>query len=81
MAMCPVCNSLKVVEIDCPNCSTLLKNDGKVADFMDPYSHYEDEETVKMGDGYSNTAKDQICPHLMVCQNCGYDKVIFIQEV
>ncbi|WP_397540106.1 hypothetical protein [Rummeliibacillus pycnus] len=80
MAICPVCNSLKVLEINCPNCGILLENDGKVADFLDPYSHYEDEETVKMGDGYPNTAKDQICPHLMVCHNCGYDKVVFIQE-
>ncbi|MFJ8263856.1 hypothetical protein ACIQ4I_18270 [Rummeliibacillus sp. NPDC094406] len=80
MAICPVCNSLKVLEINCPNCGTLLENDGKVADFLDPYSHYEDEETVKMGDGYPNTAKDQICPHLMVCHNCGYDKVVFIKE-
>ncbi|MGG0657206.1 hypothetical protein [Rummeliibacillus pycnus] len=80
MAICPLCNSLKVLEINCPNCGTQLDNDGKVADFMDPYSHYEDEETVKMDDGYPNTAKDQICPHLMVCRNCGYDKVMFIQE-
>lgn len=80
MAICPLCNSLKVLEIKCPNCGTLMNNDGKVADFLDPYSHYEDEETVKMGDGYPNTAKDQICPHLMVCRNCGYDKVMFIKE-
>jgi hypothetical protein len=33
-----------------------------------------------MGDGYPDTAKDQICPNLMVCNECGYDQVVFIQE-
>lgn len=80
MAICPLCNSLKIVEIKCPKCNALLDNAGKVADFMDPYTHYKDEEIAKMDDGYPNTAKDQTCPHLMVCRKCGYDKVIFIQE-
>lgn len=80
MAICPLCNSLKVLEINCPRCGISLNNDGKISDFVDPYNHYEDAETIKMGDGYPNTAKDQICPHLMVCPNCEYDKVVFIQE-
>ncbi|WP_431029934.1 hypothetical protein [Lysinibacillus sp. LZ02] len=80
MAMCPLCNALKTVEMTCSTCNTTLEDSGKVSDFLDPYGHYNDEETVKMGDGYANTAKDQICPHLMVCQNCGHDEVKFIQE-
>ena len=80
MAMCPICNSLKVLEVYCPKCNARLDDSGKVSDFLDPYGHYNDEETVKMGDGYPNTAKDQICPHLMVCESCGYDVVKFIQE-
>ncbi|SDM90230.1 hypothetical protein SAMN05518871_102522 [Psychrobacillus sp. OK028] len=80
MAMCPLCNSLKVLNINCPKCNNLLEDSGKVSDFLDPYGHYNDEETVKMGDGYPNTAKDQICPHLLVCNNCRYDVVKFVQE-
>ncbi|OKL36929.1 hypothetical protein [Domibacillus mangrovi] len=80
MAMCPLCNSLKVFEMYCPKCTSRLDDSGKVSDFLDPYGHYDDEETVKMGDGYPNTAKNQICPHLMVCNNCGYDVVKFVQE-
>lgn len=80
MAICPLCNSIKVLEVYCPTCNTQLEDSGKVTDFSDPYSHYNDEETIKMGDGYPNTAKDQICPHLMVCTNCRYDVVKFIQE-
>lgn len=80
MAICPLCNSLKELEAYCPTCNIRLDDSGKVSDFLDPYGHYNDEETVKMGDGYPNTATDQICPHLMVCNDCGYDVVKFIQE-
>lgn len=80
MAMCPLCNSLKELHISCPKCNTRLDDSGKVSDYLDPYGHYNDEETAKMGDGYLNTAKNRICPHLMVCNNCGYDEVKFIQE-
>jgi len=80
MAVCPLCNSLKELEVHCPNCHKKLDDSGKVSDFLDPYGHYNDEETVKMGDGNPNTAKDQICPHLMVCSDCGYDEVKMIQE-
>ncbi len=80
MAMCPLCNALKEVNKNCPNCNKPLEDSGKVSDYLDPYGHYNDEETVKMGDGYPNTARDQICPHLLVCKECGFDQVIFIQE-
>lgn len=80
MAMCPLCNSLKIAEINCPKCNSRLDDSGKVSDFLDPYGHYNDEETVKMGDGYPDTARNQVCPHLMVCNECGYDVVMFVQE-
>ena len=78
--MCPLCNALKEVNRNCPTCNTKLEDSGKVSDFLDPYGHYNDEETVKMGDGYPDTAKDQICPHLLTCKSCGCDQVVFIQE-
>ena len=80
MAICPLCNALEELHISCPNCQIRLTDGGKVSDYLDVYGHYNDEETNKMGDGYLNTAKDQICPHLMVCATCGYDEVEFIQE-
>ncbi|MGN7479340.1 hypothetical protein ACTHOQ_15985 [Solibacillus silvestris] len=80
MAICPLCNALQEIKMDCPTCHSRLSDSGKVSDYSDPYGHYNDEETVKMGDGYANTAKEEICPHLMVCHECGYDRVVFIQE-
>lgn len=81
MAQCPLCNSLVEIEVFCPHCNKKLDDSGKVSDYLDPYGHYNDEETLKMGDGYPNTATDQICPHLMTCSECGYDEVRFIQEI
>ncbi|WP_203363698.1 hypothetical protein [Bacillus sp. REN10] len=80
MNICPLCNAFKESEVYCPKCRSRLADLGKVSDFLDPYGHCNDQETVKMGDGYSNTAKDQICPHLMHCHHCGYDEVKFVQE-
>lgn len=81
MAMCPICNSFKKLEKYCSNCGAQLEDSGKVADFLDPYGHYNDIETVKMGDGYPNSTKDQICPHLMYCNQCGHQAVELVQEV
>lgn len=80
MAMCPICNAFEQLEVNCPECNTQLEDTGKVSDFLDPYGHYNDVETAKMGDGYPNTTKDQICPHLMYCHNCGHNEVEFVQE-
>ena len=80
MAMCPICNSFQTLDIHCPTCNSSLEDSGKVSDFLDPYGHYNDTETVKMGDGYTNTTADQICPHLIHCHNCGHQEVAFIQE-
>jgi|GEM_PF-515601 len=80
MSMCPLCNSFKTLEKYCATCHGQLQDAGKVADFLDPYGHYNDIETVKMGDGYLDTIEKNICPHLMHCTNCGYQEVAFIQE-
>lgn len=80
MAMCPICNAFEQLEKDCLNCSSPLKDKGKVSDFLDPYGHYNDIETVKSADGYPNTVSNKLCPHLMYCQNCGYEEVEFVQE-
>lgn len=80
MAICQLCNSLKELEVYCPNCHVKLKDSGKVADYLEPYAHYNDEEMVKLGDGFPNTAKDGLCPHLMVCDACGYDEVYMVKE-
>ncbi|WP_409299957.1 hypothetical protein [Peribacillus sp. SCS-155] len=80
MPMCPLCNAFKEMDMNCQNCGAKLNDAGKVSDFLDPYGHYNDDATVKMGDGYANTSRGGICPHLMACNDCGHDQVIFINE-
>ncbi|WP_026692633.1 hypothetical protein [Peribacillus kribbensis] len=80
MAMCPYCNGFEKLEKICTVCGTIMEDSGKVSDFLDPYGHYNDEETVKLGDGFPRTAEDDICPHLVSCPECGHDQVVFVQE-
>lgn len=80
MAVCPLCNSLKTLELYCPKCNKLLDDSGKVSDYLEPYNHYEEGDIVKLADGYPTTARENLCPHLMVCNDCGYDEVKLIQE-
>jgi hypothetical protein len=39
MAICPICNSFKELEVYCSECSSRLDDSGKVSDFLDPYGH------------------------------------------
>lgn len=80
MGICPLCNGILSIEIHCFKCNTLLEHQGKVTDFLDPYSHYNDNDIVKLADGYQNTFKYQICPHIFICPTCGEEKVHFIKE-
>ena len=81
MAVCPLCNALQTLIKGCPYCQTQLEDAGKVSDFLDPYGHYNDDETVKMGDGYLNTVATAKCPHIFYCKHCGYDKVYMINQI
>lgn len=78
MKICPVCNSFQTLKKKCPFCQDLLIDGGRVADFLDPYGHYNDIQTTNQGDGF-NTNNDQ-CPHLVYCEACNYDEVFPIEE-
>lgn len=80
MSLCPLCNSFKQLNENCPNCQIPLVDGGRVADYLDPYGHYNDIETVKSGDGYLYTIKNELCPHLIYCQQCNHDEVVFVRE-
>lgn len=78
MKMCPVCNSFQKLQKDCPFCQDRLVDGGRVADFLDPYGHYNDIETSNIGDGYDIQNKQ--CSHLLYCEDCNYDEVFMIAE-
>lgn len=80
MGVCPLCNSMESMKFYCPMCNERLEDSGKITDFFDPYGHYNDDETVKMADGYPETVQHELCPHLFYCPTCAFEKVQLIKE-
>lgn len=80
MKMCPVCNTFQSLEKRCPFCHSQLIDGGRVADYLDPYGHYNDIATSNLGDGFTNDKEKQQCPHLIYCKGCQYDEVFLVEE-
>ena len=70
--VCPVCNGLKDIYIQCDSCQILLIDKGKISDQFDPYSPY-----VNI-DGQSGHYSE--CSHNLICPNCKSSHVLLIQE-
>lgn len=80
MKMCPVCNTFQSIRKQCPFCHDKLVDGGRLADYLDPYGHYNDIVTSNLGDGYVNDSEKQQCPHLIYCEDCQYDEVFLVEE-
>ena len=80
MALCPLCNGLKHIHLYCPECNSEMEDKGKVMDYYDEYSAYEDTDTLKKNDGFPHSQLYGQCPHLMKCPKCFHDEVILIKE-
>jgi hypothetical protein len=80
MSVCPICNGLREVYLQCTQCRQQMVDSGRLMDFYDDYSPYMEIDLMKMEDGYSNTNSGQKCPHLYTCPTCQKDEVIFIKE-
>lgn len=71
MAVCPVCNSLTVVKMNCPNCGRQMTDAGKLQDYYDDYSPYLAQDIYQ--DGYDSNDSEH-CVHLFACPYCHYDR-------
>jgi len=80
MSICPICNGLREVDLQCTQCGKQMVDSGRLMDFYDDYSPYMEIDLMKMEDGYSDTNSGQKCPHLYTCPTCQKDEVIFIKE-
>ncbi|WP_110928978.1 hypothetical protein [Bacillus massiliglaciei] len=80
MAVCPLCNGLRAIQEKCPNCSQVMEDSGKVMDYYDEYSAYEEINTLKQNDGFPDSLKNEQCPHLLHCPECGADEVVLVKE-
>jgi len=59
--ICPYCNGLKALEINCPSCDTTLDDCGTLQDARGPYAPYEEGRLV-------HAQFD--CVHQVYCQKC-----------
>lgn len=80
MALCPLCNGLRKINVLCSECNTEMDDKGKSMDYDDEYSAYMDTDTLKQNDGFMRSLADGQCPHLMKCPNCGHDEIILVKE-
>lgn len=80
MGICPLCNGLNELSLVCPNCGHFMQEQGRLADFFDDYSPYMPIDLMKLEDGYPDNYRNGECPHIFICDNCGYKQVYFIKE-
>lgn len=67
MSICPLCNGLIKLQQKCLNCSNLLRDQGTLESYFDPYSPYLDENILDMVDG---VVSEDYCIHLLTCSFC-----------
>lgn len=80
MSICPLCNGLQVINFYCKHCKATITDQGKVTDYLDEYSAYEDINTLKLVDGLEQSIENEQCVHLFHCSHCGNDERIVINE-
>ena len=80
MSICPLCNGLRNLNFSCKYCKAALADQGKVTDYLDEYSAYEEINTLKQVDGLEQSIKNEQCVHIFHCSQCGNDERIVINE-
>lgn len=78
--VCPLCNSLKEIQVICQHCQIPMKDYGKVVDYFDQYSAYENIDTLKLVDGDHTSFKTHRCLHVFVCSSCFFETTVPIKE-
>lgn len=74
--ICPVCNGLKDIYLQCSTCLQDMEEGGSLQQFFDPYSPYLSQELMDL-EGIS----DKVCIHLLFCYNCGIDKRVSVDKI
>lgn len=80
MSLCPLCNGFIKGAFSCPTCSREMEDQGKAMDYDDPYSAYEEIDTVKKNDDFPHSHLYDQCPHLMKCTRCFHEEILLIKE-
>lgn len=78
MFYCPLCNGINKLSYYCSNCKALLRDGGRLDDYSDSYSPYEESNLTQ----FSRDAGNQIyCIHLFYCPKCHYDKRVAVKKI
>ena len=74
--ICPVCNGLENIYMNCPDCEQQMQEGGSLQQFFDPYSPYISGEILN-----EEGMNEGECVHLVFCNQCGNDKRVSIGKV
>lgn len=77
--LCPICNGLANLNVQCPECHHQLDDYGRIDQIWEPYSPYREIDDIKLTNGYDDFTTHK-CVHLTTCSCCGKDQIIFINE-
>jgi hypothetical protein len=77
--VCPVCNGIDKLNINCPHCTSATEDCGILKNFLGPYSPYEESKP----DLFTNQLDLETgnCMHLVSCPNCGEDTRVPVGKV
>ncbi|KHF39168.1 hypothetical protein [Halalkalibacter okhensis] len=81
MGMCPVCNGMTTLEVQCTQCNELQVDYGRIMDYYEKYDAYLPIDLTKRNNGISNDLKDEQCPHYLECTQCGRTTVQLVNEL
>ncbi|QNO15630.1 hypothetical protein HYG86_13020 [Alkalicella caledoniensis] len=74
--ICPVCNGLENIYIDCPKCRESMEEGGSLQQFLDSYSPYISGDILD-----EEGMNEKQCVHLVFCGECGYDERVSVKKV
>ncbi len=79
MGECPVCNGFYRLDLKC-SCGSVLEDTGRLENFADPYSPYQDyEEDIFFAKDPLKGSRSE-CVHLMSCKKCKKDERVVIAK-
>ncbi|RXI99865.1 hypothetical protein DS745_13375 [Anaerobacillus alkaliphilus] len=81
MSICPLCNGIESMSINCDQCNLPMEDKGRIMDYFDDYSAYLDIDGMKLFNGIADDARNKQCPHVFYCSQCHTEKTMFIQEI
>ncbi|WP_368505547.1 hypothetical protein AB3N04_07895 [Alkalihalophilus sp. As8PL] len=77
MAMCPACNGLISSMRACDGCGQSLKIYGRIYDYQDDYSAYEEYDLTNET---KSPTQENGCPHYVGCEACRSSYIYIFME-